>query len=46
MVKKILILLSLTLFNSCQMENIKVYEKETVIKKDTLNVEKIKIETH
>ena len=46
MKKLLLILLCLTLVYSCKFEEVKVYEEETVIQVDTLNIEQIKIETH
>jgi len=46
MKKIIVILLWLPLVYSCQFDKIKAYEKETVIQVDTLDFEKIKIQTH
>ncbi len=46
MEKLLLILFCLPLVYSCQSGKVKVYEKETVIKVDTLDIEQIKIETH
>ena len=43
----LIILICLPLFYSCQSDEVKEYQKEeTIIKLDTLNIEKIKIETH
>jgi len=44
--KIIIVLLCLPLFYSCQLKEVKVYEKENVVKVDTLNIEQIKIPTH
>ena len=46
MKKLLLILLCLSLVYSCKFEKVKAYEEETVIQVDTLDIEKIKIETH
>jgi len=46
MKKLLLILIALPLVYSCQFEEVKVYEEETVIQVDTLNIEQIKIQTH
>ena len=46
MKRLLLILLCLPLVYSCQFEEVKVYEEETVIQVDTLNIEQIKIQTH
>ena len=47
MKKLLLMFLFLPLIYSCQPDEVKEYEKEeTVIQIDTLNIEKIKIETH
>ncbi len=46
MKKRLLILLFFPLVYSCKFEEVKAYEEETVIQIDTLDIEKIKIETH
>ena len=46
MKKLLLILIALPLVYSCQFEEVKVYEEETVIQVDTLNIEQLKIQTH
>ena len=46
MKKLLIILIALPLVYSCQFEEVKVYEEETVIQVDTLNIEQIKIQTH
>ena len=46
MKKLLLILLCLPLVYSCQFNEVKAYEEETVIQVDTLDIEQIKIETH
>ena len=44
--KKLLFIFFLSLVYSCQSGKVKVYDKETVIPVDTLDIERIKIETH
>ena len=44
--KLLLMLLCFTLAYSCQFEEVQLYEQESVIPVDTLDVEQIKIETH
>jgi len=46
MKKLLLLLLCLPLVYSCQSNEIKAYEEETVIQVDTFDIEQIKIETH
>lgn len=47
MKKLLIILFCLALFySSCISENEQIYQKETIIQTDTLNVEKVKIATH
>ena len=46
MKKLLIILIALPLVYSCQFEEVKVYEEETVIQVDTLNIEQLKIQTH
>ena len=45
--KLLIILLCLPLFYSCKSDELKEYEnEENVIQVDTIDIEKIKIETH
>ena len=46
MKRLLFILFFFTFFYSCKFEEVKAYEEETVIQIDTLEIEKIKIETH
>ena len=41
-----LLFLCFPLVYSCQFEEVKAYQEETVIQVDTLDIEQIKIETH
>tara|TARA_B100000902_G_C27084557_1_gene800634 strand:+ start:37 stop:288 length:252 start_codon:yes stop_codon:yes gene_type:complete len=46
MKKSFLILVCCNLFVSCKFEELKVYEEDIIIQFDTLDIKKIKIETH
>jgi hypothetical protein len=46
MKKLLLVLLLFPLLYTCQLEEVESYKEDNTIEKDTINIERIKIETH